>query len=411
MSLPLHIVESLRQAVRPDRLLDTAIRLIREPSPTRDAGRALDVLATVLTQEGFAVQRPAADWAPAPAVVTRYESDTPGPVLQFDCHLDTVHLPFVPPRVADGVLYGSGAADMKGGTAAAVEALRVLRDTGVLAGGSVLLTAHDHHEGPWGDKRQVRALIREGMVGDAVLLPEYFCRWIPAAGKGMAIFQATLERDQASMHEIHKPPDCPDPIAAGVDLVTRLQSLGLRLQSMPAAAAGRDSLFVGQIHAGEIYNQSPRTCRVEGTRRWTEPGAGEAARAELQRLIAQCAFEHGVEATLEWELQGDALRLSEHSEFVQAFQSAYSAETGTVLPFGDKPFIDDGNLYAAWAHVPAITHGPDARGAHTVHEEVPVAELARVARVYALTAVAFCHRPAGLHAEIDAADPKARQGT
>ncbi len=395
MCLSPDIVKAIQQGVQPDRLLDTAMRLIREPSPTRDAGKALDALATVLAREGFVVQRPEADWAPAPAVVTRHETGVPGPALQFDCHLDTVHLPFVPPRVEDGVLYGSGASDMKGGTAAAVEALCVLRDTGVLAHGAVLLTAHDHHEGPWGDKRQVRALIRDGMVGNAVLLPEYFCKWIPVAGKGMAIFKVTLQRDLAPMHEIHKPPDCPDPIAAGVDLVTRLQALGVRLQSVPPAAAGRDSLFVGQIHAGEIYNQSPRACQVEGTRRWTEPGAGEAARAELQRLIAQCAQEHGVGATLEWELQGDAMRLSEHSEFVQAFQSAYRAETGTVLPFGDKPFIDDGNLYAAWAHIPAITHGPDARGAHTMHEAVPVAELARVARVYALTAIAFCHNHSG----------------
>ncbi len=390
MHLSPGIVAAIRQGIQPDRLLDTALRLIREPSPTREAGKALDVLAAVLANAGFAVQRPEADWAPAPAVVTCHETGAPGPVLQFDCHLDTVHLPFVPPRVEDGVLYGSGASDMKGGVAAAVEAMRVLRDTGILACGSVLLTAHDHHEGPWGDKRQVRALIRAGIVGSAVLLPEYFCQRIPVAGKGMAIFTVRLERDRAPMHEIHRPPDCPDLIAAGVDLVARLHSLDRRLQAVPPAAAGVDSVFVGQIHAGEIYNQSPNACRVEGTRRWTEPGTGEAARAELQSLIAQCARDHGVDATLEWDMQGDALRLSEHSEFVQAFQSAYRAETGTVLPFGDKPFMDDGNLYATWAHIPAITHGPDARGAHTVHEKVSVAELVRVARVYALTAIAFC---------------------
>ncbi len=390
MSLTPDIVASIRQGVQVERLLDTAIRLIREPSPTRNAGKALDVLATVLAQEGFAVQRLEADWAPAPAVAMRYESGVSGPILQFDCHLDTVHLPFVPPRLEDGVLYGSGASDMKGGTAAAVEALRVLRDTGLLECGSVLLTAHDHHEGPWGDKRQVRALIRDGMVGNAVLLPEYFCKWIPAAGKGMAIFKATLQRELSPMHEIHKPPDCPDPIAAGADLVSRLQSLDGRLRSATPVAAGVDSLFIGQIHAGEIYNQSPQACQVEGTRRWTEPGAGEDAHEELLKMVAKCAQDHGLSFTVDWELQGDAMQLSERGKFVQAFQSAHRAEAGSDLPFGNKPFIDDGNLYAAWAHIPAITHGPDALGAHTIQEEVPVAELTRVARVYALTAIAFC---------------------
>ncbi len=390
MTLTTDIIASIQEGVQLDRLLDTALHLIRIPSPTRDAGKALDALASILEQDGFKVARTDADWPSAPAVVARYETGKPGFTLQFDCHLDTVHLPFVPPRVEEGVLYGSGASDMKGGTAAAVEALRVLRDTGVLTSGTVLLTAHDHHEGPWGDKRQVRALVREGITGDAVLLPEYFCQWIPAAGKGMAIFQITLERDQPPMHEIHRPSDCPDVIAAGVDLVTRLQQLGAMLQAGPSTAAGVDSLFIGQIQAGEIYNQSPQTCLVEGTRRWTEPGAEETAHQELQQVVTECATDHGVRVILDWELQGDALRLAKDSTFVQAFQEAHQADSGSFLSFGDKPFIDDGNLYASWAGIPAITHGPDAHGAHTVQEQVAVAELTRVARVYALTACAFC---------------------
>ena len=40
----------------------------------------------------------------------------------------------MPPAVEDGRLTGSGACDMKGGMAAAVEALRVLRDAGRPAG-------------------------------------------------------------------------------------------------------------------------------------------------------------------------------------------------------------------------------------------------------------------------------------
>ena len=40
--------------------------------------------------------------------------------------------------------------------------------------------------------------------------------------------------------------------------------------------------------------------------------------------------------------------------------------------------------------IPTITHGPDAKGAHTLQEEVAIDELKRVALVYALTAVLFC---------------------
>jgi len=84
-----------------------------------------------LTADGFAVERPVADWPESPAVVTRLETGRPGPTLQFNGHLDTVPLPFVPPTVEQGLIRGSGASDMKGGLAAACEALRICRDTGL----------------------------------------------------------------------------------------------------------------------------------------------------------------------------------------------------------------------------------------------------------------------------------------
>src|SRR5262249_58227425 len=104
----------------------------------------------VFSTDGFMVDRP--DGAPpaAPAFVVRHDTGRPGRTLQFDGHLDTVHLPFVPPGEEAGRLTGSGACDMKGGLAAAVEALRALRDADALSAGGILLVAHDLHEAPWG---------------------------------------------------------------------------------------------------------------------------------------------------------------------------------------------------------------------------------------------------------------------
>ncbi len=160
-----NMMEKIVQAVDRKRLLDTAFSLIEVPSPTLSAGAVADRLAEILVGEGFEVERPEADWPEAPAVVARYDSGQPGRILQFSGHLDTVHLPFVPPRIEKGKLYGSGSSDMKGGIAAFVEALRVLRDTRALQRGGIMITAYDHHEAPWGDRRQLLALIR-GVPGD-----------------------------------------------------------------------------------------------------------------------------------------------------------------------------------------------------------------------------------------------------
>jgi acetylornithine deacetylase/succinyl-diaminopimelate desuccinylase-like protein len=279
---------------------------------------------------------------------------------------------------------------MKGGIAAFVEALRVLRDTSVLPGGGVLVTAHDHHEGPWGDRRQVRALIDSGYVGDAVLLPEYLADRVPLAGRGMAIFELEISREGEPMHEVLRPPGTPDVLGAGADLVCRFRDLNGRLQEVTDPYAGEDSVFVGQIASGEIFNQSPVSCRVKGTRRWVTPGQAEAVQAEFRRMVEVVAQEHSSAITVEFSVQGDAFRISPDDPIVTAFQAAHTAATGRPLPFGGKPFVDDGNTFAPRAGIPALTHGPDAKGAHTLREWVHVDELVRVAQVYALTAVGYC---------------------
>lgn len=383
------VVKKVAAAIDEGRLLETARALVDVPSPTRDAAAAADRLAEILTNDGFEVERVEADWAEAPAVVVRVESGRPGRTLQFDGHLDTVHLPFEASNVENGVLTGSGASDMKGGVAAFVEALRVLRSNDLLAAGSVLMTAHDHHEGPWGDKRQLKALIREGYVGDAVMFPEYLADRLPLRGRGMSIFTATFVRDGEPVHEVLRPEDLPNVNVAGADFLLALKDLNERLGA-DSHGPGRNTVFSGHIEGGEIYNQAPVSCQVSGTRRWTEPGRGEAAIAEVQSLAETIAAKHGAQVTFEYSIQGDAFSVDEESAIVTAFQSAYTGVVRHPLDIGEKPFLDDGNVVSEMAGVPPITHGPDAKGAHTVNESVAVSELVRVANVYALTAITFC---------------------
>ncbi|MEZ4618140.1 MAG: M20/M25/M40 family metallo-hydrolase [Caldilineaceae bacterium] len=331
-----------------------------------------------------------ADWPEAPAVVVRYNSGKPGRILQFDGHLDTVHLPFVPARVEDGILYGSGASDMKGGIAAFVEALRVLRDHNALSGGGILLTAHDHHEGPWGDRRQVHAFMREGIVGDAVLLPEYLAHQLPVAGRGMAIFEVRITREGEPVHEVLRPHGTADVVGAGALVVRRLGELNARIAQITHPYAGHDSTFVGSIQAGEIYNQSPTRCTIQGTRRWVTPGQAQAVQEEFKAILAAIAAETDTQIEVEFHAQGEAFEIDQAHPIVDAFQSAHRAVTGATLPLGAKPFVDDGSSYAGIGGIAAISHGPAATGAHTLHEMAPVAELVRVAQVYALTAIGFC---------------------
>jgi acetylornithine deacetylase/succinyl-diaminopimelate desuccinylase-like protein len=381
--------ERLHNAVNRQRLVDTAVALVAVPSRTTEATAVSNRLAELLTADGFRVERPVGGHPTAPAVVVRFDSGKLGRTLQFNGHLDTVHLPFIPPKVEGDHITGSGSADMKAGIAAAVEAVRVLRDTGALTAGAVLLTAHDLHETPWGDGSQLDRLIGEGIVGDAVLLPEYLNDRLAVIGRGGLVWKACIRRAGAPIHEVMRP-DEPSVIAAGAELIGRLNRLNDRLAAKSDPLAGKESLFIGQIHSGEIFNQYPQECRLEGTRRWL-PGTRRAdVELELRALFDETARTSGTTIAAEFNVMRDAFLLQRDDPFVSCFQQAYETTTGRTLPIGAKPFCDDGNSFWSLAHIPAITHGPTAGGAHTLNEWVSIDDLVRVAELYALTAATYC---------------------
>jgi acetylornithine deacetylase/succinyl-diaminopimelate desuccinylase-like protein len=390
MEISSSLVDPLRRAVSRRRLVDTVVQLVAVPSPTGEAGGACDCLARILAEEGFAVQRPEGDHPKAPAVAVRLETKRPGRTLQFNGHLDTVHLPFVPPEVSEDQITGSGSCDMKGGMAAAVEAVRILRDTEALPAGNVLLTAHDLHEAPWGLGQQLNRLIQEGYVGDAVLLPEPLCDRLPVVGRGGATWKVTIRRSGPPIHEVMRPPNEPSVIATGAELVARLNRLNDRLATKSDPQAGSESVFIGQIHSGEIFNQYPQECLLEGTRRWLPGTSRREVESEFRQLLAGLERDSSTSIGADFIFIRDEFFLDQKDSLVAAFQQAYQATAGTILPIGPKPFMDDGNSFWGLRRIPAITHGPKAGGQHTVNEWVSIDALMRVALLYALTAIAYC---------------------
>ena len=217
---------------------------------------------------------------------------------------------------------------MKAGIAAAVEALRALRDAGALSAGSVLLTAHDLHEAPWGDGRQLDQLIRDGHRGDAVLLPEPLCDVLPIAGRGSATWKVVIRREGPPVHEVMRPAGEPSVIAAAAELVARLGRLDDELRAAPHPVCGPASVFIGQIHSGEIFNQYPQEAWLEGTRRWLPGTDPDAVERDFRDRLDRLAADTGTTIDLRWMLIRDAFALDPDDPLVAAFQRLLPGDLG-----------------------------------------------------------------------------------
>ena len=128
-------------------------------------------------------------------------------------------------------------------------------------------------------------MIRDGIVGDAVLIPEYLADRVPVLGRGMGVLEVRIGRCGSPVHEVLGGLEQPSVIAAGADLIARLNDLDDRLSSKRHPLGGRESLFIGQVHSGEIFNQSPTEFTLQGTRRWLPGTDSSFVRKELQDVV------------------------------------------------------------------------------------------------------------------------------
>src|SRR3954452_10030136 len=155
-----------------DGLLDGVVALTRDlirvdtTNPPGNETLAVEVLEEYLARNGVVAERVAR--APARAnLVARVRGRGTGPTLALAGHTDVVYADpedwSVPPfagEVRDGHLWGRGALDMKGQTAASAVALAVLARSGCVPNGDVLLIAEaDEEDGT--DEVGMSWLVRE----------------------------------------------------------------------------------------------------------------------------------------------------------------------------------------------------------------------------------------------------------
>lgn len=372
----------------PARLIDPVALtrdLIRSPSVTPVDAGAMATLKTALEGLGFTCRD--MPFEGTPNLYARLGTD--GPNLCFAGHTDVVptgtvaawsHDPFAA-EVRDGILYGRGAVDMKGGIACWVAAVsRVLAGGGVPGSLSFLITGDEEGPALHGTKRVVEQLIAEGERIDACVVGEPSSSqrlgdMIKVGRRGSLNSWITVRGRQG---HVAYPDRAANPVPVLVRLLNRL------------AEAHLDDGYPGfppsnlEITTIDVANPASNVIPAEATARlnirFNPTHTGDALSQWLDEQAQAVAAETGLAISLEHLCSGDAF-LTDRGPLVEAVEAAVEGVEGIRPESSTTGGTSDARFIRALC--PVLELGLVGQTMHQIDEQVPVAQLAALTEIYA----------------------------
>ncbi|TPW03722.1 MAG: succinyl-diaminopimelate desuccinylase [bacterium] len=358
--------------------------LIRRPSVTPADEGAMDVLERALTGLGFHCRRMKFE-----DIENLYaRRGTASPNLCFAGHTDVVPTgsteawssgPFEA-EVKDGILYGRGAVDMKGGIAAWVSAVsRILADGEVPGSLSFLITGDEEGPALHGTKRVVQALMAEGEVIDACVVGEPSSQhalgdMIKIGRRGSLNTWITVHGKQG---HVAYPDRAANPVPVLARLVARLADHRLDdgYEAFQPSNLELTTLDVGNT----ATNLIPAEARGRLNIRFNPNHTGESLMAWLNAEAGKAQAESGLRIELEHLHSGDAF-LTQTGPFVTGVQDAVEAAVGRRPEASTTGGTSDARFIRAMC--PVLELGLVGQTMHQIDERAPVAEIEALAEVY-----------------------------
>ena len=344
----------------------------------------MDVLERALTGLGFHCRR------------MRFEDienlyarrGTAAPNLCFAGHTDVVPTgaaeawsaaPFEA-EVRDGVLYGRGAVDMKGGIAAWVAAVsRVLAEGDVRGSLSFLITGDEEGPALHGTKRVVEALMAEGEVIDACVVGEPSSQ--QALGDMIKIGRRGSLNTWITVHGKQGHVAYPDRAANPAPVLARLLAR-LADHRLDEGYEGfqPSNLEITTIDIGNpASNVIPAEARARLIIRFNPTHTGDSLMAWLNAMAGEAQAASGLRIELEHLCSGDAF-LTRAGDFVAGVQEAVEAVTGRRPEASTTGGTSDARFIRAMC--PVLELGLVGQTMHQIDERAPVAEIEQLAEVY-----------------------------
>lgn len=371
--------------------------LVRIPSLSTHEEALAVRLAQEMQRAGFADV-----WTDRVGSVVGRVGSGQGPTLVLNGHMDTVDVGELhrwprPPYdglIEDGILYGRGTCDMKGGLAAMVYGVKALLDAGIELAGNLYVVGVVQEEPCEG--LAMRVLVEEeGIRPDYVVLGEPSNLQVCVGHRGRLEMQVQVQGRAA---HASAPSLGSNAIHSAARLIFGIELLALRLATDPFLGQGTLAVTAIQSQAAS-RNALPDCCIFHIDRRLTFGETESRALLEIQNIINTEEMDARVEVTEYQALSYTGYECRARNAFpawvmpedhplVRATVRSVRETLGYRPRLGRWTFSTDGAYTAGVANIPTVGFGPgEERYAHTLDEQIRLNDVVDAARVYARLAV------------------------
>src|SRR6266446_8991641 len=365
--------------------------LIRCPSVTPAEGGALRLLENVLERAGFAVERVTFSEPGTGEVANLYARfGTSSPHLAFAGHTDVVapgddaawkHPPFAG-DISEGLIYGRGAADMKGAIACFVAAAldHLAANDGMLNGSiSLLITGDEEGIAVNGTVKLLQWAAERGERFDHCILgeptnPSALGEAIKIGRRGS--LNGTLVVTGKQGHVAY-PQLADNPIRGLVALMARLMAepLDHGTEHFDASNLEFTSVDVGN----QTVNLIPRQARANFNIRYNDRHTQHSLKSLIEKRCADAAA-----GRVSWHLElapsnAEAF-VTSPGPFVDLVAGAVAAVTGRKPELSTSGGTSDARFIRTYC--PVVECGLVGQTMHQVDERVAVADLERLTEIY-----------------------------
>ncbi|CAN5138581.1 succinyl-diaminopimelate desuccinylase [soil metagenome] len=363
--------------------------LIRCPSVTPHEGGALALLGAVLSAEGYSVHRPVFSAPGTTDIENLYARiGTQAPVFVIAGHTDVVPVgdaaawtrdPFGG-VVADGVLHGRGACDMKGGLAAMMAAALRFRREHPEAPGSIAFLVTGDEEGPavngtvklldWAHARGER--FDHCLLGEPTN-PSSMSDMVKIGRRGSLTGRLTVNGKQGHVGYPHL---AENPIRGMVLLLAALDAAPLDrgTQHFDPSNLEVTTLDVGNPATNIVPAQAKAVFNIRFNDVWTP----ETLAAEIERRLHEAAG-NAVRYEIRFDPTNSVAFLTQPGPFVAMVADAVEAETGQRPALSTTGGTSDARFIKSYC--PVVEYGVVGQTMHQVNECVAVADLLALERV------------------------------